>query len=116
MMIYFSAGGYLTCRISEIKNRQVSFDRQEVTNNMDIENVLNGSTSDDTIDITGRLVKVNPIATIMKYDHVSQQKVAKSFRTAVIGDQTGAALVILWEEIAKNLSEDSQMLKDVFIS
>ena len=94
MTISFSAGGYLTCRTSEFKNRQVSFDLREVTNNMDIGNVLNGSTYDDTINITGRLVKLNPIATIMKYDNVSQQMVAKSFRTAVIGDQTGAVLVI----------------------
>jgi uncharacterized YccA/Bax inhibitor family protein len=116
MMISFSVGGYLTCRTSELKNRQVSFDLQEVTNNMDIGNVLNGSTSDDTINITGRVVKLNLIATIMKYDNVSQQKVAKCYRTAVIGDLTGAVLVILWEDIAKNVSEDFQMLKDALIS
>ena len=106
-MISFSAGVYLTCRTSEIKNRQVPFDLQEVTNNMDIGNVLNGSTTDDTINITGRVVKLNPIATMMKYDNATQHKVEKSFRTAVIADQTGAVLVILWEEIAKSVSEDS---------
>jgi ssDNA-binding replication factor A large subunit len=116
MMIFYCVGGYLTCRTSEIKNRQVSFDLQEVTNNMDIGNVLNGSTSEDTINITGRVVKLNPIATIMKYDNLSQQKVAKSYRTAVIGDLTGAVLVSLWEDIAKNVSEDIYMLNDAFIS
>ena len=107
MMISFSAGGYLTCRTSEIKNRQVPFDRQEVTKNMDIGNVLNGSTTDDTINITGRVLKLNPIATMMKYDNVSQKKTEKAYRTAVIGDQTGAVLVILWEDIATNVSDDS---------
>ena len=106
MMIFFSVGGYLTCRTSELKNRQVSFDLQEVTNNMNIGNLLNSSTSDETINFTGRVVKLNPITTIMKYDNVSQQKVAKSYRTAVIGDLTGAVLVILWEDIAKNVSEN----------
>ena len=43
----------------------------------------------------------------MKYDNVTQHKVEKSCRTAVIGDQTGAVLVMLWEEIAKNVSEHS---------
>ena len=90
-----------------MKNRQVPFDLQQVTNNTDIGNVLNGSTSDDTINITGRVVKLNPLSTIMKYDNVSQRKVQKSYRTAVIADQTGAVLVILWEEIAKNVSEES---------
>lgn len=90
-----------------MKNRQVPFDLQQVTNNTDIGNVLNGSTSDDTINITGRVVKLNPLLTIMKYDNVSQRKVQKSYRTAVIADQTGAVLVILWEEIAKNVSEES---------
>ena len=98
MMISLPAGVCLTCWTSVIKSRQVPFDLQEVTNNMDIGNVLISSTSDNTINITGQVVKS---------DNVSQQKVKKCFRTAVIGDQTGAVLVMLWEEIAQNVSEGS---------
>ena len=115
-MIRFSAGVYLTCRTSEIKDRQVSFDRQEVITNIDIGSVVNGSTSDDMITITGRVVDLNRLATMMKYDNTTQQKVEKVFRTAVLGDRTGAVLVMLWEDLAKNVRVHIRMMTNSFIS
>ena len=94
----------------------MSFDFQEVTTNTSIDTVLNSSTSDDTINITGRVLKLNPIVTMMKYDNVSQKKIEKSCRTGVIGDGTGAVLVMLWEEVAKSVSDYLEILKSAFIS
>lgn len=85
-----------------MKDRKVSFDRKEMVSNTNIGDVAHSS-SDDSI-ITGRVVKLGPITNMMKYDNASQQKVEKSYRTAVIGDATGAVLAMLWEEIAKSVS------------
>lgn len=84
----------------------MSFDLQEVTNSVDIGNVLDNSTSDEVVNISGRVVKLHSMESMMKYDNSSQQKVEKCFRTAVIGDETGAVLVMLWEDVAKYVRED----------
>ncbi|CAF1444005.1 unnamed protein product [Rotaria sordida] len=104
-------GSFLTCRTSEIKPRQVTFDRREMTDTkIDLGSALTTApSSDDTVTISGRVVKLNPITFIMKYDNVTHQKVKKTYRTGVVADLTGAVMVMLWEDIANDIREDSSI-------
>ena len=86
-MFYFRfVGTFLTCRTSEIKPRQVTFDRREITDTkIDLGLALTTApSSDDMITISGRVLKSSPIMFIMKYDNVTHQKVNKIYRTGVI--------------------------------
>ena len=86
-----------------------------MTTNIDIATVTNGSTSGDTISMTGRVVKLIGLGRVMKYDATTQEKLEKVFRTAVISDRTDAVLVMLWEDLAKNVRVHLWMMVDVFM-
>lgn len=98
----FFIGTFLTCRTSEIKPRQVTFEREEVpVEAVNIGSAISeGSSSDDTTTISGRVVKVNSLTSITKYDNTIQQGVEKVYRTGVIADATAATMIIVWEDIA----------------
>lgn len=92
----------MTCRTSEIKPRQVTFEREEVpVEAVNIGSAISeGSSSDDATTISGRVVKLNSLTSMMKYDNTTQQRVEKVYRTGIIADASAATMIIVWEDIA----------------
>ncbi|CAF1473258.1 unnamed protein product [Adineta ricciae] len=99
---FLSIGTFLTCRTSEIKARQVTFEPRHTTAEpVNIGSAISdGGSYDDTMLILGRVVKLNPMVSIMKYDNSTQQRVQKVYWSAVVADTSAAVMIVVWEDIA----------------
>ncbi len=74
-------------------------------------NNTNTSSNEDLVNVSGQIIKINPEIHIKKYDNVLQKIVDKRYRTIVLANQTGAIIVMLWE----NMSNIVRLKKYLFL-
>jgi len=102
----------LTCRNTEVKNQTVSFKRKNSTEEEEGEEEINlndmtdnnGSTNEDLVNINGEIIQISEELSIEKFDSTLQKKKTKVYRTAVLANNTGAVLLVLWENLANNVT------------
>jgi len=102
----------LTCRNTEVKNQTVSFKRKNSTDEEEGEEEINlndmtdnnGSTNEDLVNINGEIIQISEELSIEKFDSTLQKKKTKVYRTAVLANNTGAVLLVLWENLANNVT------------
>lgn len=102
----------MTCRNTEVKNQTVSFKRKNSTDEEEGEEEINlndmtdnnGSTNEDLVNINGEIIQISEELSIEKFDSTLQKKKTKVYRTAVLANNTGAVLLVLWENLANNVT------------
>ena len=102
----------MTCRNTEVKNQTVSFKRKNSTDEEEGEEEINlndmtdnnGSTNEDLVNISGEIIQISEELSIEKFDSTLQKKKTKIYRTAVLANNTGAVLLVLWENLANNVT------------
>lgn len=102
----------MTCRNTEVKNQTVSFKRKNSTDEEEGEEEINlndmtdnnGSTNEDLVNINGEIIQISEELSIEKFDSTLQKKKTKVYRTAVLANNTGAILLVLWENLANNVT------------
>ncbi|CAF1362844.1 unnamed protein product [Adineta steineri] len=109
-----SEGCFLTCRTTEIKPKAVIFERRKSSNettdlNAIVNNDVDGILNDDTVTITGRIFKLHNQTIIKKFDSTKQSKIDKVCRGGVIANETGALIIMLWENLAKEIVENDNI-------
>ena len=102
----------MTCRNTEVKNQTVSFKRKNSTDEEEGEEEINlndmtdnnGSTNEDLVNINGEIIQISEELSIEKFDSTLQKKKTKVYRTAVLANNNGAVLLVLWENLANNVT------------
>ncbi|CAF4195397.1 unnamed protein product, partial [Rotaria sordida] len=105
---------FLACRTSEVKAKNVTFERRKSIDekkvNLGAVSDTGSSSNEDTITISGRIIKLKESISIKKFDNSLQKKVEKKYRTGVLANSTGAVIIMLWENMANEIKENDYVI------